>query len=262
MTIMSYIAVILFALLAYLFKKLTKSGLIMASFVGASTLFGFGIQGLFLLAVFFISSTMWSSFQKEKKGNGIVEKGQQRDGGQVLANGGIAACMAILYGLFPSPYLIFGFVTSLAAANADTWASEIGTLSKQRPLHIITWKRVVAGTSGAVTAIGSAAAFAGSFLIVVCSIFFWWSNTSHSHVLLLVLTIAGFAGNLIDTVAGASIQVVYRCKECSVETEQLEHCQEKTERISGVSWINNDVVNLICTASGALIGIGLGIVFV
>ncbi|WP_100406808.1 DUF92 domain-containing protein [Bacillus solitudinis] len=257
--ILSLIVVIL-SMIAYILKKLTKSGAVTAVLVGMSIVFGLGLPGLLLLGVFFVSSNLLGYFQKERKENDIIEKGNQRDGWQVLANGGMAAILALIYGFFPSSILICAFVTSLAAANADTWASEIGILSKQRPLHIITWKRVNSGTSGAVTAVGSAGAFAGSFLIVVCSIFFWWSSSYNSHIFLLAFTIAGFLGNLIDTLAGAALQVLYRCKVCKIETEQTLHCHEATEHISGLKWVNNDTVNFICTVSGGLFGLVLGLI--
>ncbi|MDV2683180.1 DUF92 domain-containing protein [Alkalihalophilus lindianensis] len=250
-----YIGVLCIALGAYYMKKLSKSGVFAAILVGWSISFGLGFFGLLLLAIFFFTSSMWSSLWKGRKDNGIVEKGDQRDAWQVVANGGVAAIMALLYGLSPSPIWLFAFVASLAAANADTWASEIGTLSRQRPFHVLTWKRVEPGTSGAITALGSAAAFAGSFVISFFAILSWWSSYYNSHLLLIALSVVGFLGNFIDTLIGASLQVMYRCKECGVETESKRHCGRKTEYVSGLKWLNNDLVNIACTSAGALLGI-------
>ncbi|ERN54815.1 DUF92 domain-containing protein [Alkalihalophilus marmarensis] len=252
-----YIGVVLLAAAAYYLKKLTVSGAVAAVVVGWCIAFGLGFYGLMVLAIFFITSSMWSSLWKGRKASDVTEKGDRRDAWQVAANGGVAALMALFYGFNPSPIWIFAFVSSLAAANADTWASEIGTLSRQRPLHILTWKRVEPGTSGAITALGSAAAFAGSFLISVFAILGWWSAYHNSHVLLIALTVVGFLGNIIDTLVGASFQVLYKCRECGIETEATEHCGSQTEYMSGLRWLNNDVVNIACTASGALLGIGV-----
>ncbi|WP_232718564.1 DUF92 domain-containing protein [Bacillus sp. FJAT-45037] len=254
---MLYVGVLFLAILAFIVKKLSASGMIAAIFVGSSISFGFGFRGLLLLAIFFFTSSMWSTLWKNKKENNVQEKGDRRDAWQVLANGGVAALMAILYGYDPSYIWLFGFVASLAAANADTWASEIGTLSRQRPIHILTWKRVEPGTSGAVTALGSAAAFAGSFVIAVCAIFCWWSDYHNSHILLIALTLVGFLGNLVDTIVGACFQVENRCQVCGVMTEAKRHCNKETEYASGVNWMNNDFVNVMCTSVGALLGIGV-----
>ncbi|MBU4443583.1 DUF92 domain-containing protein, partial [bacterium] len=54
-------------------------------------------------------------------------------------------------------------------------------------------------------------------------------------------------------VLGATIQAQYKCPNCQKTTEKLIHCGSyKTNLISGIRWIDNDVVNLACTTSGAL----------
>jgi uncharacterized protein (TIGR00297 family) len=262
MTILLLLGVILLATAAYVRKKLSRSGAVAACFVGGVIAIGFDLFGLLLLGIFFISSTILGSLKTDNKESDIVEKGDQRDAIQVLANGGVASLLALIYLIYPSPILISGFVASLAAANSDTWASEIGPYSKNRPFHIINRTRVAVGTSGAITALGCAAAFAGSFLIVVFSIFFWWDDHYNSHILLIVLTLAGFIGNVIDTILGAMWQVVYRCPICSIETEQKVHCERKTIRVKGSDWVDNDMVNVGCTIFAALLGILIGCVFV
>ncbi|MFC0473526.1 DUF92 domain-containing protein [Halalkalibacter kiskunsagensis] len=262
MTIILLIGVFLLATIAYFKKKLTWSGAIAACFVGGFISIGFGLYGLLLLGMFFLSSTILGSLKDHNKESDIVEKGGHRDAIQVLANGGMASLLSLIYLIYPSPYLICGFVASLAAANSDTWASEIGPYSKYRPFHIIKRERVEVGTSGAITALGSSAAFAGSFLIVVLSIFFWWGDHYNSHILLIVLTLAGFIGNVVDTVLGAIWQVVYRCPSCSTETERKTHCSVKTVRVSGRGWVDNDIVNAGCTLIAALLGILIGWLFV
>ncbi|MDT8861730.1 DUF92 domain-containing protein [Alkalihalobacillus sp. MEB130] len=247
--------VVLIALLAYYKKKLTFSGAITAVVVGSLISIGLGLFGLLLLGAFFFSSMIIGSIASSKKDLGIVDKGQRRDATQVLANGGVSAIIAIVYFIFPSELFICGFVASLAAANSDTWASEIGVHSKQLPLHLIEWTRVPPGTSGAITILGSIAAFAGSLFIVIFSIFLWSGTFSSIYVSLIILTLAGFLGNLFDTVLGGVWQVVYRCSQCSIETERRFHCNKKTIQIKGKSWMNNDFVNFGCTSFGAIIGI-------
>ncbi len=99
----------------------------------------FGLGGLawaLVLLTFFITSSGLSVFFKSRKA--AVEqdfaKGSRRDAGQVLANGGTAGVLALAFFLVNqfSPgnkivsLLWIGFAASFAAANADTWATELG----------------------------------------------------------------------------------------------------------------------------------------
>ncbi|WP_227934982.1 DUF92 domain-containing protein [Alkalihalobacillus deserti] len=251
------VGVFILAFFTFLKKKLTISGLVAACIVGSLIALGLQVFGLFLLGIFFLSSTLLGSLKGRKK-NEVTEKGEKRDAIQVLANGGIAALLACIYPFFPSSIIICGFVGSLAAANADTWASEVGAFSKNKPFHLIKRKRVEVGTSGAMTVLGSTAAFAGSFLIAMVAISFWWRDYDKSYMLLMILTLTGFIGHFIDSLLGAIWQVFYRCPTCLIETESKRHCGVETVRIKGIEWINNDIVNLACTVCGSLIGITVG----
>ena len=110
----------------------------------------------------------------------------------------------------------------MASANSDTWASEIGTLSKNKPIYIRTFKRIEKGTSGAVSLLGAIAALLGSLLISLLAIgFFNWSF----HF--FIIFIFGFLGNVIDTIIGAFYQQVYVCSKCGIETEKKIHCEHR-----------------------------------
>jgi uncharacterized protein (TIGR00297 family) len=227
----------------YLVKSLSKSGAAATVIVGLSVMLGFQLPGLLLVGVFFASSSFWSKYKasRKKKVEDMLQKGNARDWQQVLANGGVAVIVSLIHFIHPSELSLLAFIVSIAAANSDTWASEIGVLSKQRPFYILNFKPVERGTSGAVSFLGTAAAVFGAGLIAVFSLLlfglplFPW---------LFLVTFFGFLGNIIDTLLGAVIQAGYRCVNCGLETERTVHCGESTRLMKGNIVFNNDVINV------------------
>jgi uncharacterized membrane protein len=66
--------------------------------------------------------------------------------------------------------------------------------------------------------------------------------------------VAGFVGSVVDSFLGASVQAVYLCPSCGVETEnRVHHCGSEAKRLRGIGVINNDVVNVAATLSGAIV---------
>lgn len=247
--------IILGAALGYFNRFLTISGSLAAGGVGLLTVLGLHMKGLFLLGVFFATSSLWSKYKRVQKSK-VEErhaKGSRRDWQQVVANGGSAAAACFLYFLHPDPVWIFGFCILIASSNSDTWASEIGTLSLKSPISIRTLKVVEKGTSGAISLLGTLAGMAGSLLIALLSYFLF--PMSYSTALLIF--IFGLLGNFIDTMMGAYIQAVYRCKKCDLETEKISHCNQRTEKIRGFTILNNDVVNFLSSLIAAILGIML-----
>ena len=157
------------AYLAYRARSLDRSGALAALVVG-TIIFGLGgLRWAILLLTFFITSSGLSrAFNNRKKeASEKYAKGGQRDAGQVFGNGGIATLFVALHFFFPGaswPWL--GFAASLAAVNADTWATELGVLNPTPP-HLITnlRKAVEKGISGGVSWGGTLASLAGAGLI-------------------------------------------------------------------------------------------------
>lgn len=250
-----FLFVFVIALAGYNVKALSNSGAIAAFGVGIAVYAGFDIYGLIILAAFFASSSLWSMYKKKekKKVDEKLEKSSARDWQQVLANGGTAGLFSILYFLNPQLTFLIGFLVAIASANADTWASEIGVLSKERPIFIKTLRRVDRGTSGAVSLLGSFAACLGSGVIALLSQYMFQLSIN----ITILIFIMGWIGNCLDTIIGAFWQINYCCPVCQLETEKTIHCNEKTLKVKGVSFINNDFVNFISSFMAAWIGIGL-----
>jgi uncharacterized protein (TIGR00297 family) len=242
---------------AWKMKSLSFSGMIGAFVVGSAIFVGFSWKGLFLLGCFFVSSSLLSKVKAKQKSflQDILSKGDQRDIMQVAANGGLPALIAVVYyfqgtNTNDTLYIIL-FSISLAAANSDTWASEIGTLSKGRPRMLFSLKKVERGTSGAVSLLGSFAGLAGSFFISIMSGFVF----SLSILDVLIMTLFGFLGNIFDTVLGQTVQIKYKCSVCHKLTEKRVHCSKIGRKSNRYAFMNNDAVNFIAIVLTTLLAL-------
>ncbi len=258
--------------LAYQRGSLTASGALGALLIGTLT-FGFGGPDWgIVLIVFFVSSSALGHLGERRKAalKSLYEKGEQRDLGQVLANGGLAALIALLYTLSGERWLWAAYLGALATVNADTWATELGPLSQARPRLIMTWQPVPCGTSGGVTLAGFAASLGGGLVIgmvgVLTHIFFASSTllgTGLGSTALPILSIMGGAavgalggliGSVADSLLGATLQAMFQCADRVVE-KPLCADGSSAKPISGrLPWLRNDGVNFLSSVVGALVG--------
>lgn len=250
------------AFLAYRRGSLSQSGAVGAIIVG-TLIFGLGgwVWGV-VLAVFFVSSSLLSHFKEREKATVAekFEKGHRRDIGQVFANGGLGALIAILSVVAPADYWFYLFLGVMATVTADTWATELGTLSKAAPRLITTGRTVEVGTSGGVSPLGTGVSFVGGLLIgltagllaPLAGLLPW----SAALPLALAGALSGAAGSLIDSLMGATVQQIYYCDTCQKETERKVHrCGTTTRPARGWGWLNNDLVNLISSVGGGLVAV-------
>jgi len=257
--LLGFLFAILITFTAYRARSLSRSGAIAAVVVG-TVIFGIGgWQWAVLLLTFFItSSALTRSFKKRKTGlSEKFSKGGQRDAGQVFGNGGLATLFAGLTILYPNdPRLWLAFAASLAAANADTWATELGVLNPHPPRLITHPTQVVEqGTSGGISLVGTFAAMAGAALIGVLAGLLA-PNANHWTTFIIV-TLAGLLGSLFDSLLGATVQAIYHCPSCDKDTERYpQHtCGTPTIQIRGWKWMDNDWVNFACGAFAAFVGL-------
>lgn len=155
-------------------------------FLGERTFIGGFTSFLFVVYFFIIGelSTRYGSKIRKKEH-------ETRTTGNVLGNS-LAALIAL--GLsFP-----IGFFAGISAALADTMSSEIGMLSKRKPVLITTLEKVETGTDGGVSLLGSVSALIGAGL-VAGMYYFLYSNLFFAGIILL----AGLIGTFIDSILGA-----------------------------------------------------------
>lgn len=257
------------AALAYRRGSLDLSGAIGAVLVGTLVFAGGGLAGGLLLVAFFVTSSALSHYHARTK-EPLAEKfqkGSRRDLGQVLANGGWSACLALVFGLVPQPIFFFALAGAMATVNADTWATELGVLSKHPPRLITNGQVVAIGTSGAITLLGTLVALCGALLIGIlgfaataASALFptWFYPVRGAAFLIPIAGVSGLLGSLFDSLLGATVQAIYYCDFDQKETESARHrCGRETRLVRGWRWLDNDWVNLFASVVGSAIAAAL-----
>lgn len=246
--------------LAYRRQSLNGAGAVAAFALSAILYLSGGLRFLFILLAFFVSSTVltrWKGEAKKPLEDELYEKNGTRDLVQVAANGGAALLAALLYIMVPMEFLAVAVFGAFAACNADTWASEIGILSRKDPISILTFKPIQRGMSGGISSLGLAASLAGAFFIGLLYIPFHPSDTPWSAVLarVAIITAVGFLGSLIDSFLGASLQVSYKNAKSGRLTEKRYTQLTRNLKEKGLNWLNNDMVNFISSTLAMTAGI-------
>ena len=210
--------------------KLTTAAAGTGGALGLLIFLGSGYTGLLLLALFFGLATAASGWRvADKRRLGLAEKNRgRRTAGQVVANAGVAGLLGLLAWQFPptAPLVRLMLAGSFAAAAADTLASELGNVYGRRFYNIRTLRPDARGLNGVVSLEGTALGLAGTAVLAAayCLSYGWGPAFGW-------LLVAGTAGNLADSVLGATL-----------------------ERAGSLS---NNAVNFLNTLTGALVAGGL-----
>jgi uncharacterized membrane protein len=225
-------------------------GLFAASLVGLG-----GLSWAAPALAFFVPSTALSRLPS-RDGPGGERPGRTLR--QVLANGGVAwgalwAAALMPPGAAPGRAACYAaFAGALAAAAADTWATEVGTRYAGRPFSLRRLRPVARGTSGAVTWTGTGAAIGGAATVAVGA-----GATAPpalgAPAAATAIGVAGLVGMGLDSLAGATVQARYRTDDRTGLTERPPSAEDRPVR--GWRGVDNDVVNLLGTAGGAVVSV-------
>ena len=214
----------LFALAGYCLRGVTRSGAL-AGFAVALLLYlnaGFGAFAT-LVALFVLTLLATRLGRHRKLALGTAERPEGRSASQVLANVGVSALFATLYGAFGKVSLLAAGAAALAEAAADTVSSEGGQAYDSPVRLVTTGARVPVGTNGGISAVGTvcgALAAAGMALAAVLG-----GLVSASSAWIVAL--AALCGMFLDSLLGALLE--------------------------GPGRLNNDAVNLLGTLAAALL---------
>lgn len=233
------------AFLAYKKHSLNQSGFITATLLG-TIIYGFGTYVVWgALILFFISSSIITKFHEIK----VKDSSSGRNYIQVLSNGFIAAVFSFIFYITKNELFMIAGVISIASCNSDTWASEIGVLSKGKTYSIVTFKEVEKGISGGVSRLGTLASFLGALFIGLSFVLLFRFSPNYNPTKIWmyfsVISLGGFVGCLVDSYMGILLQAKYKGDKTGKYTEKPFLENEKTILTSGLSWITNDAVNFI-----------------
>ncbi len=237
------------SILALVSKQLNLGGTIGAFLLGLSIILAFGFGGLAIYLFFVVGAAVLSKLNNKnelyEEAESIQEKSGKRDFAQVFANGGIGFILACIYLLSPNPLILVMFGASVAEAVSDTFAGEVGLLTRSRVVSILTGRPLKPGLSGGVSLMGTLAALIGSFLIAVLWYSVYYKPALGTISYIAVITLAGFVGSIVDSILGLTIQAQYYDKSSDriVEKEYLDG--KKLPLVRGFRIINNDKVNFI-----------------
>lgn len=218
---------------------LTGPGVFAALVVGAAVWWGLGWTGLVPLFSFLLTGSLLTRL--------ATGRSAARGARQVLANGGVAAAAALL-GSWPAA------AGALAAAAADTWATEIGSFSPTLPRRITTGAEVPAGRSGGITPLGTLGGALGA--IAIATVAGLAAPPQRLGVRgAMIAAAAGSLGMLSDSILGATLQSSYTCPECGTVHERAGNCHGPVRLTRGVAWLDNDAVNFAGAGVGAVVAI-------
>ncbi|HEY0995099.1 MAG TPA: DUF92 domain-containing protein [Gemmatimonadaceae bacterium] len=236
------------AILSRRVGSLSANGAFTALILGAAASAAGWSWAVLLVAYFAASSALshWKRAAKEARTGAVVAKGGARDAWQVLANGGVFGGAALASIVLPYPAWLAVAAGALAASSADTWGTEIGTAAGGTPRSLLGGRAVPPGTSGAISVAGSLATLAGAAFIALLASALGWVDV------MLPALVGGTVGAFVDSLLGATIQQRRWCDTCQAATERSVHgCGSITRVAGGLAWMDNDVVNLLCTLAGA-----------
>ncbi|MFH1664043.1 MAG: DUF92 domain-containing protein [archaeon] len=174
-------------------KTFDRKGILIGILIGVITIFlgqltsiG-GLTAFLFISYFFFIGELGTRYRVKK----TLKEHEKRTTGNVLGNS-LAAVIAL--GLnFP-----IGFFAGISAALADTLSSEVGMLSRKKPLLITSLKEVETGTDGGISVLGSVSALIGAGLIAGMH-YFLYKSVFFAGIILL----AGLIGAFTDSILGA-----------------------------------------------------------
>jgi uncharacterized protein (TIGR00297 family) len=194
-----------FAVLALTLKMVRPSGAGVGLLLGTAVYLGYGYKSFLMLFAFFLLGSLATRVGYAAKARrGIAERrGGARSWREALANTLAGAFFSILViTTHHEAAFLVALVAAFAEAAGDTVSSEIGQWVSERAYLITTFRPVPAGVDGGISAGGTLAGLLASTVVVAAGFGLGLCGIGGAAIALA----AAFAGNLLDSVLGATIE--------------------------------------------------------
>jgi uncharacterized protein (TIGR00297 family) len=189
-----------------------------------------------LVLLFLVTFLATRAGSQRKISAGLAEARRGRSAAQVIANLSVAGACAppwVAWTVGGETSLLTGWailtmktgcLAALVEATADTVSSEMGQAFGGDPVLILGLRRVLPGTDGAVTVLGSGAGVVAGLLVAIAG---GWAMHLRAEVVFIALG-AGVCGLFFDSFLGATVE--------------------------RRGWLGNDLVNFASTLFAAVLG--------
>jgi uncharacterized protein (TIGR00297 family) len=223
-------------------KLLTPAGLVHAWILGVILWGTLGWRGYGLMMFYFlVGSAATRIGMAQKEAAGIAEKRSGARGPENVWGSALVATLCALgtytllsfganWSYAAASFLLLGYVASMSTKLADTCSSEVGKAYGQRTFLITTLQPVARGTEGAVSLEGTLAGVVAAAAIATLG----WALGLIQVLDIAICVMAAFVATNLESVIGATLQ-------------------------SRISWLTNEVVNVINTLIGAVVAILLAV---
>lgn len=242
------------AVVAIKSKAMTTSGGVSALILFLSVGF-FGrdyLPSLFIFTLFAVNmlvNVVKSRFFKAEPSCENQEK-DGRGAKQIVAVGLFGIAFLIAYYYSGVEFFYHLFFLSFVEQFADSMASDIGGMTKGKTVNVITFKSMQKGISGGISLTGTLSAFLGSLVFTLMLYLFG----AVSFKVYILIALFAFVGTVVDSVAGALLQALYKCDTCGRLVEKPVCCTAKATLVKGLSAVDNVAVNYIANFVTCLLG--------
>lgn len=214
----------------YFARTVTVAGAVTGAVIGVAVYLGTGWEGWTLLFASFLGTALatFAGFRQKTRAGIAEERGGRRGPGNAIANTGVAAWAALLCLGVTQPSLAkLAMVAALVTSASDSVASEIGKAWGRTTWVLAGLRRVRPGTSGAVSLEGTLAGIAAALALAALAVALGLMPSRWIAPVVLAATVASF----VEGALGAAFEAR--------------------------GTLNNDALNLINSALGAALALGL-----